>query len=213
MINLHRKQEEYTDILDSRGYYFIDNSSEKIRYVVLNTCEITNTSVSFGITPYIRYEQLKWLGDVALNVPTDDWHVFVIGHVPMASDMSGYSEWVQKAEVLLSAYQEKAVSDSITVNDYAGESHTFTIDFSNYKGVLIGYICGHNHLDEDSDEDGVLSISTTSDAMFNTDGYGRSFGTTSESAFDVVGIDKANQSLSLIRVGAGNNRSFIYPPA
>lgn len=84
-------------------------------------------------------------------------------------------------------------------------------DFSDATSVVSAYLCGHNHLDADCFEDGLLMISTTSDAPYQDDPkWKREAGTLTEQAFDVFTINTQERTVSAIRIGAGKNRSWRY---
>lgn len=184
-----------------RLYYSVDVKSSKTRYIILDTF---STVSSNDYLPYVTREQINWLLE-ALNVE-EGWRVVVFGHCSINPNVSGYYDNMLNVRNILKAYKNKTICNS-TVNNI-----TVNHDFSSYNGTLVGYICGHNHKDENSTEDGVLTISTTSDAMYSDGGYERVKGTYSECAFDVFIINYDENKITSVRVGAGNNRNltFVY---
>lgn len=86
---------------------------------------------------------------------------------------------------------------------------TLNVDFSTYTSNLICVLSGHSHKDY-SYSDGFLTIGTTCDAIYETDGYNRTLGQINEIAFDVIAVDFDNREIKCTRVGAGNERTFTY---
>ena len=81
-----------------------------------------------------------------------------------------------------------------------------------YANRIICCVNGHSHKDGAEYLDGILYIETTC-AMAgqnSLDGYTRTIGTASETAFDVYMIDTAEKKIYTVRYGAGSSREFIY---
>ena len=79
---------------------------------------------------------------------------------------------------------------------------------------VAGVFSGHRHRDgSDSTTYSFPVIATMTDAhgkVSDSSEATMTKGTTTEQAFEVVFIDKANRNLYLRRIGAGNNRQFSY---
>ena len=93
-----------------------------------------------------------------------------------------------------------------------GRPITLNVDFTNTTNEIICNIAGHNHKDRDNYRDGLLSITTTSDAYYNddTDVTTRTKGTVTESAIDVFTINLEERKIKTVRIGGGVNREFTF---
>lgn len=168
-----------------KGYYYIDNDIQHIRYIFVNTFE-ENASY------YMSVEQQEWVKSKLKEV-NNGWNVVVIGHCPILETQDSASSTLSNFKSLLEIFA----------------NHT-TSDFENGTSKLVAYICGHMHEDMYSKVNGVNHIVCTSDACYSDDGYGRQINTTSEQAIDIFFIDTQNGTLSTIRFGGGNDREFTY---
>lgn len=187
---------------DGKTYYYVDDADAKIRYIVLDTNEIhENEQTYWGIKYGMCEEQTMWLANVALRLGAskEDWSVVVIGHVPCSEGMTSYQECLKDLGDILKAYKNKKIC-------------TYG-DFSQEKGELIAYICGHNHRDRDIWSDNTLFVSTGSDAYYQDDSWERKSGDISGILFDIFIINKKQKTVETIRVGAGESRKFSYASA
>ena len=203
-----RKIERYVTTYQSDPLnYYVDNSFSKIRYVVLNVYELSQSeekkNESYKFYPGMYDGTYKWLEE-ALKVE-DDWGVIIFAHSTCDESISGYSKNLSPLNQLLDAYNKK---EKRTVS---GDYNNFSVDFSNASGKIIAYICGHNHKDQTHIQDnGLLTISTTCDAHYSDDNIQRTVGTTDECAFDVFLVDTKNRKMKSIRIGAGSDREYTY---
>jgi len=198
---LTKMMEPYANVTPGKMYWYYDNPVQKIRYIGVDTTDSqTEGATPWGVNVSFSQEQVNWLCE-KLNVE-NGWSVVVTGHIPVLSGNETTRLGVLAA--ILKAYANKTVCSA----SYDGV--TCSQDFSNYKGTLVCYMCGHTHIDGTTTSDGVLEIRTTCDAMITDDGSTRTYGTTTEMAIDVVVIDKDNETISTIRVGSGSDRNFSY---
>lgn len=186
-------------------YYYFDNNAQKIRYICLNNFEV-GTDKS-GI---ISADEAHWLAYKALNLPSDGWTVCVIIHGGIKEETAGSSYWgsgsATRAVIngILEAFQNK------TTYNYVWNRYNINVNYTDADGKIAFVLCGHVHSDNIVIDNNIVHVSTTCDALYQDDGYGRTEGTISEIAFDVVCIDKKNSRVDLIRIGAGANRAFTY---
>lgn len=61
-------------------YYYVNNSVQKIRYIVLQAFEPNSTKEGLNVTIKYDDKQLEWLKNEALEVD-DGWTVFIFSHV------------------------------------------------------------------------------------------------------------------------------------
>jgi hypothetical protein len=155
-------------------YFVVDNESQKIRYICL-AIEVFDQIGDSG-------EQHDWFQE-KLTEKGSDWTILVIQHRIWGSTLEAIDTKAQKVINAINAV------------------------YSNIQAKFIGIIAGHTHTDNDITEsvNGYLLIATNCDANVGTSsGYTRTAGTTSEQSFDVFYIDKANEKLYAVRIGAGD---------
>ena len=184
---------------NSLSYYY-DNEDAKIRYFVGEV----------GISSNVVTKSIKWLAEQLLNVPSGYGVVVMFHTILKLTTDDGTGEptlvltAVDLAEILDSAKNKTSVV-------FGG----VTYDYSNKDFEIICALCGDYHLDMDYTTDGgVLIIMTTTDSLQQWQGWGtplvRTSGTITEQAFDVVIIDRQHQKISLKRIGAGDDREYLY---
>ena len=156
-------------------YYCVDNESQKIRYICL-AIECFDSIGTSGT-------QYTWLQS-KLTEKDSTWTILVIQHRIWGTDHDSVSA---KAQYVINAIN--AVWSSINAK-------------------FIGIISGHSHTDYDTTEstNGYLLIASNCDTNSGTySGYTRTAGTTTEQSFDVFYIDKNNEKLYAVRIGAGDS--------
>ncbi|MDD6678459.1 MAG: metallophosphoesterase [Firmicutes bacterium] len=228
-----RRQEDRIHGPLGKYYGYFDNSRQKIRYILLDTCEIRRTgdnSTGYDFEYGMNQEQIQWLRDTLLSVE-EGYHVLVIGHCPVESSMdwtySGYTEEgstyknLQIVSDLLQAFANHRVFEgqkdangnryALNVGGVLREFLSCPADFTGAKGALAAYIHGHMHVDRLYSVGGVRYISVGPDACCQDDtAVTRQSGTVSESLLDAVVMDPAQRKLTLIRIGAGNSATVTY---
>ena len=184
-----KKMESKYGSLSVRGDYWIDNTTQNIRYFFLN-CKSNST---------IAEETEGWLGKQLMEVP-DGYTVVVLSHLGIDysdSENAKISKGLQRIEKLLDALN---VGKMVTIN---GVSYDFT-----GKSVDVAcVISGHIHRDCDLVTEGGIPViattcdraarSTSSDLFYEV----RKIGTIGEQAFDVVQIDKSKKKIYMTRIG------------
>ena len=183
------------------GFYcYYENTENKIRYILLNTDEK-------GDRKGFSVDCANWLVNKALVFPNAGWSVAFFTHQPIKDNGNYYK------------YREmfKALNNGTTFNwegTYDTAVYNIHADFTGDKQADVLFVaCGHNHEDRIGIDNNVVYFKTTCDAHYNDDeelGYRRTPGTIYEQAFDVICINKTTKHVKLVRVGAGNNREFIY---
>lgn len=191
--------------LEKRMYYFMDNNAQKIRYIFLNTdtksdgSEFTNDVV-----------QIRWFEDTLKSVK-DGWYVVVFTHMfyntntDTSANLTETYYSGQCIHKVMNAYNKKATLSLF------GKSY----DFTNAKGTVCAVITGHVHRDySEYDESGFPIIGTACDTnqasqnQYNT--LVRTTGTVNEHLIDLFFIDTDARTISTIRIGAGEDRSFTF---
>lgn len=215
-------------------YFYSDNTSQKVRYIMLNSncypseTEFTVSKVNganFGAT------QLKWLSDVALNVPAE-YSIIICSHVmPMSIEelKSVDSTWEENcpndymiARSIVSAYVNKTTytySGTITIRDKT-ETYNINANYENAGGDFVCWICGHAHKDLKTCLNDVNIIITANDSMHvatdaPTYAPPKTAGTATEDVLDFFCVNRGTRTVDVVRLGAktavyGQNRTFTY---
>lgn len=184
----------------------------------------TQKNINYGDT------QAEWLAKEALNFTDEGWTVVVFTHAPLWNKYNGVTKSYMNVQyagtnnastirgILMGFYDKSA---SVTYKTGA------TVDYSNIgDNTIAGVFCGHCHTDfmVKHDEAGtgtdipfpIVSITSAGNANSSyEEGFGmpvttRTNGTDTETAFDIVCINKSTKTINTIRVGAGNDRSSFY---
>lgn len=183
--------------VEGKLYFYADDAETKTRFVILDCTELhEEEGTGWGVKPFLSREQICWLADVALRLPGDEWSVVAMGHIACVPQISSHEDALDALREILEAFQKKGVCQ------YG--------DFSDAKGQLIAYLCGHNHVDRQALVNNVLHISTGCDAYCKDDIYPRDVGSINNTLFDLFLVDKDNRTVQTFRIGAGERRKLTY---
>ena len=183
--------EEDNDIIWGDGlYYYMDNKSEKTRYLYLDT--------AYELYKDVSETQLAFVKEALKSTP-ENWHIVAIAHVwhntnynvspPVVSDMS------VGGTKLLNMFD--------SYNARSGE-------FSTGKGRVEFCIGGHTHIDHDSRSAGDIPvILTETDSSHVRSGLSYALGTISESSVNAIVANYDLNNISVIRIGRGESRNVI----
>ena len=130
--------------------YYIDDTANKVRYIVLNT---QNNKYELQADETVKYpkmwlfrfgqSQFDFLVEALNNIPSDSWNVVVAGHCPITQEI-GDREVMQG---VLNAYKNKTTYSGSYAGTAEGENYTNQIPIStdidgniyNSKGYKDGY--------------------------------------------------------------------------
>ena len=210
---------------DTGTAYYIDDTSNNVRYIGLNTQYNKYELQADGTQKYptmwlMRFtqSQFNFLINEALVENTKDKTKFVLfGHVPLTQEI-GDREVMQG---VLNAFKNKTTYSG-TYNGLADyDKVSVNVDFRNAKGTLVGYFHGHTHVDSLHTSYGFNVIGTRCDGhqendRYNADGsentsglwHERVAGTTTEQSFDVFTVTK--DKIYATKIGAGSDREISY---
>ena len=173
--------------------FFIDNKSQKVRMIFLNT--------GFDNGAYLKSSQTDWL-EKGLQNTEKGWKVILFQHIC-------FNFTTKKANVQLSLHNSGLLTKKAIDNQYSKMKQN-GVDF-------VGVISGHIHRDYAFTTDkGYPFITTTCDASGNqAANYDypnsvRKKGTTTEQAFDVYHVDTDARKIYVTRIGAGSDRQLSY---
>ena len=190
-------------------YFYLDNKAQKIRYIFIDDF---GTNVGAEDEPFsiagegITQEQADWLVEALTSV--ENYKFVIFTHAPVDTSISGFSGQIELYR-LFTALNNK---NNLSYTSELGRPLTFNVDFTGTTNEIICVISGHNHADKSNVKDGLLSITTTSDAYYNDDPdvTTRTKGTVTESAIDVFSIDLDKRTIKAARIGAGNSREWSF---
>ena len=201
------------------GYYYVDDVTKKVRYIVLNSQDVPSDETDErGYAKYnaMRHygflqKQIEWFAHIALAVPSAEWNVLVCSHAsPNGAKLLEKCHYNYSLMTnILRAFQKGETYEGRTQYDNALFSAHICVDFTGKGGNVAAWLGGHIHRDESGMENGVLCIDTTTDAAF-AGRHSQKKGTINEQAFDVFVFDSKQRKCNAVRFGAGEDREFSY---
>ncbi|MHC6535995.1 metallophosphoesterase family protein [Latilactobacillus sakei] len=213
----------YGEVRDGDSLYgFKDYENQKIRVIWLNSYDLPYTVNSDGTYKYdflkqsaFQNEQLKWIVNAALKLPSKDWKVMIFSHAPLAGSFDsqpGQTPIVQfNSNVLigvLNAFQNGTV---YSVSEMESEIPVqFGCDFSEQgKGTIIAFVSGHVHQDGQMTYQGINCIQTTCSLCSKTNPQ-RVANSITEDAWDIFSVDTKARTIRIYRLGYGSDRNYTY---
>ncbi len=191
-------------------YYYYDNKLQGIRYIVLDSCDTVNSGdVAFGVQYVVSKTQMDWIaGNAVMTTPAGYGIVFIM-HIPVTDttgDSGGHQNFTNVL-TLVESVQNK--TSNVTINDSV-------YDFSRLNVNVLMTLSGHMHNDLQTYKNGVLHIVSASDAFYQDykespffiNPPTRGKGNTTEQLIDFINIDKSDNVIKAIRIGAGYDRTF-----
>lgn len=203
---LIRPNEAYlSSIQAGKEYYCLDILPQKTRIFMLNSMDgnpaVENTD-AWGTQFVISQDQADWL--VTKAKEKDGWKFIFVCHVPCDSNLDSYHPNEEFFHQVAAAINNKKKLS------FHNESINEDADFTGTTSEVVTILAGHNHVDQSSFKDGVLSITTTSDARYSDGGWARKPQSYTSPAFDVVSIDYDKGTVNTTRIGGGQDRVFSY---
>lgn len=185
------KESIYTDFLKDKTN--INGQPSENYYNFDNTETKTRymfINTSDGGETTVSSAQLSWISNNVI-LPASDWSLVVFGHVNLAQ-MAGVT--------------------------YMNESNGSAVisAINNCNGTIVGYICGHQHVDICEKIGDFQHTTLICDKFENVNYYDgisatdREAGTTSEQAVSVISINTKTKQAVIRRIGAGRNKTMSY---
>lgn len=206
------------------GTYFYVDGPQKVRFIMLNSHTDGDGSTNAdGSAVYnsmknavFGTEQLEWFAAFALDLP-DGWGAVVMAHQPLSTIKDG----ALLAGIIHAYNNGTAYTESVNLeNTYWGNgiataynTSAVTVDFKGKKGDVIAYFHGHIHkdtIDNTTYSFPCLSITTSSADVRDANPVERVPGTATETALDIVTIDRLHRMIYCTRIGAGHDRETRY---
>lgn len=197
--------------------YYRDDDYYGIRYIYIDDC--------YGEGSRLNQGDIDWINSTLKSTPAG-YHVAVFVH------NAGIFENVYGTTVSNFQMQGRdcfykmlyAFSTGGSVNEsysytYNGTTYNVSLseDYSSVHRPVVGVFAGHLHCDELFTFEGInVCITTSGMLQGNIDtgsdlvSDGRQAGTDTETAIDVICINKADKEVKLFRCGYGSDRTFSY---
>ena len=168
-------------------YYFIDDTATHTRYMVINTSQNSRLTLDTDT-------QLEWIRQcVHFGAGYENWNLVVLGHI----NIDGNAGWNE---------EEGDRNNHILIKDAISSSN----------GRIVGYFCGHQHLDyfsiippASNSEKPIPQILFACDSSSPGIPYSgfdyppnRTAGTINEQAITIVSFNRNNGRVLLKRIGA-----------
>ncbi|MBR3952466.1 MAG: metallophosphoesterase, partial [Oscillospiraceae bacterium] len=223
----------YIDNIPQKVRYIVLNA-HWADYSNITDLDYDAQATEYNTQKNINYgdEQAEWLAKTALDfADKKGWTVVVFTHPPLWNKHNGVIK--SYMNVQYAGTNNASTIRSILMGFYNKESAVAyksgsTVDYSGIdeSNTVAGVFTGHCHTDIATkyDESGTGTnipfpiISVTSAGNANSsyeEGFGypvttRTNGTDTETAFDIVCINKKTKTINTVRVGAGSDRSITY---
>ena len=182
---------------DDGTYYYIDDISSKVRFIVLNT---NSETISAG-SESIDSTQLSWLQNIALKFNESGWAVVIISHCPISNH---YHANVTNSTEVISVVNASGVD---VVGWFSGHIHRDRMYTHSAVGSADGVEgadgnpLGFTQVTITSDHTGIAYDNATKHTVANDD---------QSHAIDFVTINKSTRVVNITRLGIGSDRSFTY---
>lgn len=194
--------------------FYYDDTILKIRFISLDSFEDKTYTINNGKLTSLHLgrttnRQIEWLKNTALSNIPDGYSVITFSHLsPIDPKVLVDGEWKN----LNAGKMGNADNVAIALRE-----------FINNGGDYICHLAGHLHHDFITIDDNIVNVNVLNDGIHWREasyfgGYASAVGdspikingTVNECAFDVVIVNKTTRHVDLIRIGAGDNRSFDY---
>lgn len=204
--------------------YYIDDVSNKVRYILLNShnnayAENTDGTAMYNNMRLFRFGQTQFdlLIQALTSVPGEDWAVITASHGPINDDYATIFGGSQGEHVLLrktlQAYKNKQEFSGSFSGTYDQDAVSVSADFSQANGQHIAHFAGHSHEDSAGVYDDITVITTRCDAQEENEDtlYAeRVAGTVTEQSFDIFTVNRKNCTIYATKIGAGTDREIPF---
>lgn len=191
---------------DDGTYYYVDDIASRVRFVVLNTNGIYDESGSV-VGSTFDSSQLEWLQNIALVFSESGWAVVFFSHAPITNNFHSNISNAQEVQTILTSYiNGSAANKADVIGWFSGHIHRDRI-----------YQCDHTGKVSNDDQTTVdlpwKTVTITSDhtGIAYDDATKHTVADDNQShAIDFVTINKDTRTVSITRLGIGNDRSYTY---
>lgn len=183
--------EETPDVVrgDAGLYYYIDDPTEKTRYLYLDTATKDGNIINDTV-------QQAWLKATLKSTPAG-WHIVAIGHIWRTVDY----------DVTPPADSGWSYGGAYCIGEF-DKYNARTGDYASCAGKVEFCIGGHTHVDADFTSDGGIPVILTEcDARYIRSGLDCTEGTITEASVNAIVADYTNGKVEVIRIGRGSSRT------
>lgn len=191
-------------------YYYIDDYINKMRYIVFDTNDSgTYGDVAWGYKYTIGDEQISWIAREAILTTPPQYSIVLFSHVPLNTQFNTSYKNVDKLTKAVLNKKEVTINGSV-------------YDFSkmNEGTRLICIMSGHIHHDMQLYSNGLLQITTASDAFysdykrspFSSFVSARERNSETDQVVEVCKYDEKQNVFAMFRIGYGGDRYFHIIP-
>ena len=180
-----------TEAPTNKFCYYVDNASEKTRYIYLST--------GFDET---TCNDIRFLADTLMNTEAD-WHIVVVSHIwfvynsTLTPTEGEVPEFAQTILNVLDDYNSRTMGCELDVE----------YDFAFAKAKVEFCIGGHTHVDFNFYTDGGIPVVLTETDSYHLRGEGKNAENENEAAISVIVADYNTNLIHIIRAGRGDDRT------
>lgn len=172
------------------NYYYFDDSDRKVRWMFLNTSTKEPTDTSAGMSATVIDAELDWI-IANVQLPSAEWSLILFAHIPVYR----YSGNITFTAPMVNADDVRAA-------------------INRCNGEVIGYFCGHEHVNAISDTGSFWQTVITCDRFENSQWYPTSFtdrveGTNTEQSVAVISFNTKTKSVLIRGVGGGFGEGVV----
>ena len=147
----------------------------------------------------ISDEQVNWIKNEALDLPSSDWSCMILTHVPLFTT-TAESPWGK-------AYTW--ANDGVSSTGATDKLRNVISEFTSKGGKFVGVFNGHSHRDVLTKLNGFNVYITDGDTVISSDKT-RTINTITEQEFNVVTVNTDTRKVTITKIGAGEDVSFTY---
>ena len=208
-----------------RGYGYRDFEAEKLRIIVLNTCDTHGTELKpYTNTAIMSSAQLQWFCetlDLSSKSDSENWSIIILGHHPL--DMiKRYTLAVQALEAYVKgtaidlvnsdgksvAYDFAGKNSAKILGQFHGHLHNYRVSFITSANIPLiavpnaGYYDNNFYIDPfyTNEENALYSQPVT---------YDKTAYSSLDTAFCIMVADKVTGEINAIHYGAGIDRNIV----
>lgn len=209
------------------AYFYVDHLAQKTRFVCLNSHDgqwsenSDGTAVWNTMTGGYTQQQIDFLVS-ALDVE-EGWCIVLASHIPPTGKLPTDYSRIRCVDLLrgvVSAYALRSTYEGSYQHVSANGEDTWadtsvSVDFSDAKGEIAGWFCGHAHQDDIVQGDlpfPIVTVTCAGNFSYDSAEEERQLHTANETAVDFVTINRKTRTLILNRLGVGKDRRCSYAP-
>jgi hypothetical protein len=193
------------------NYFYKDFEDKKVRFIWIDSYD-TNEEINVDGSlqqPRNSYsvfsnEQLSWMINNALTLPSSDWNVIIGTHAPLLGTTAD-----QPAANCINHDKMKVIIEAFKNGGSGDLDLGVSIHYNFLASNLIGVVNGHLHQDMIKKISNVNYISCDCSLGCHFDGT-KFFDTDQEDAWKAFAIDTVNKKVDVVSFGRGDDFSFSY---